>query len=108
MTSLFSKLSNIVYNSCPGALFTEDVLDYETSPLLEIRVRATDSLSGATADTLVTVVLTDANDCVPTFLESVYNVSLLESTAPGTLIARIEAFDNDTGDYFILICCVYV
>ncbi|XP_054259787.1 fat-like cadherin-related tumor suppressor homolog [Macrosteles quadrilineatus] len=80
-----------------GALFTEDVLDYETSPLLEIRVRATDSLSGATADTLVTVVLTDVNDCVPTFLESVYNVSLLESIAPGTLIGRIEAFDNDTG-----------
>ncbi|XP_054259782.1 fat-like cadherin-related tumor suppressor homolog [Macrosteles quadrilineatus] len=80
-----------------GALFTEDVLDYETSPLLEIRVRATDSLSGATADTLVTVVLTDVNDCVPTFLESVYNVSLLESTTTGTLIGRIDAFDNDTG-----------
>lgn len=81
----------------PGALFTEEELDYEAAPLLEVRVRATDSLSAATAQTLVTVVLTDVNDCAPTFPQPVYNISLLESTAPGSFIARVEAYDNDTG-----------
>lgn len=81
-----------------GALFTADSLDYEMAALLEVTVRATDSVTGEMSEALVSVVLTDVNDNAPRFTQKSYNISLLESAAVGTFIALIKAEDNDTGE----------
>lgn len=83
-----------------GALFTADSLDYEITALLEVTVRATDSVTGEMSEALVSVVLTDVNDNAPRFTQMSYNISLLESAAVGTFIALIKAEDNDTGESF--------
>ncbi|KAG8326599.1 hypothetical protein J6590_037152 [Homalodisca vitripennis] len=86
-----------------GALFTEERLDYETAPLLEATVRATDSQTGESrggseiAEVVVTVLLTDVNDNPPRFPQTHYNITLSESTPVGARIGVIQADDIDTG-----------
>lgn len=80
-----------------GALFTEEALDYELSPVLEGKIEATDSLSGETSLAKVTVVLTDVNDIVPAFSQLSFDLAVLESSPVGSPVAVIQAKDNDTG-----------
>lgn len=80
-----------------GALFTEEVLDYEANPELEIGVRAMDGMTGHTATVRVRVVVTDVNDLVPTFPQSSYHLTVAENTAAGHLVAVLRAQDNETG-----------
>ena len=45
----------------------------------------------------VSLSISDVNDNPPVFDEAVYNVSLLETTALGTMIERVLATDLDIG-----------
>ncbi|XP_062852523.1 protocadherin beta-18-like [Trichomycterus rosablanca] len=47
----------------------------------------------------IRVTVLDANDNIPVFTESVYRASVKENTAPGTLIIKISATDEDQGLY---------
>nr|XP_020655034.1 protocadherin alpha-2-like isoform X4 [Pogona vitticeps] len=79
-------------------LVLKKTLDREDTSFHLLLVTATDGgqpqLTG-TVQLMITVV--DANDNRPVFNQSVYEVSLPESSANGTLVAKLEATDLDEG-----------
>lgn len=78
-------------------MYIVEELDYETQQEYALTVRATDSISGVYAEVLVSVMLSDINDCAPEFSMDIYNVSVSEAAQFGSLIIKLIAKDNDTG-----------
>lgn len=93
---------------CLGVLHVVDELDYETTQQYALTVRATDSISGVFAEVLVSVLVTDVNDCPPEFPVDAYNVSVSEAAPFGSLVLKVTAKDNDTGDYSFECGCTYI
>jgi protocadherin Fat 1/2/3 len=75
-----------------------DELDYEQKQNYELILRATDSISGVSADVPVSVVVKDVNDCPPEIEQDSYNITVSESKTFGTQILKVVAKDNDTGN----------
>nr|XP_035971610.1 cadherin-related family member 2 isoform X2 [Halichoerus grypus] len=75
------------------------LVDYERQTVMLVQVVATDSGSGNASVALVTIHLRDINDHRPTFPHSLYNLSVWEHRADGTVVTNnIHAFDPDTGE----------
>lgn len=74
-----------------------DELDFETVPNYSLAVRATDSISGVSAEVPVSILVQDVNDCPPEIEQDNYHVSVSESALFGSAILKIVASDNDTG-----------
>ena len=75
------------------------LVDYEIKTVMLVQVVATDSVSGNSSVALVTIHLRDINDHSPTFLHSLYNLSVPEHSANGFVVTdSIHAFDPDTGE----------
>lgn len=51
-----------------------------------------------TGSLLVNVSVQDANDNVPHFERELYEVTVVENTAPGTVVIEVKATDKDTGE----------
>lgn len=83
--------------SCTGAIYVVDELDYENKQSYELVIRATDSVSGVSAEVPVSVLVQDVNDCPPEIEHDSYNVTVSEGSQFGTAILRVQAHDNDTG-----------
>lgn len=81
-------------------MYAVDNLDYEQVQHYTLTVRATDSVSGVSAEVLVSIMVTDVNDCAPEFFQDSYNISISESASFGSFILRVTATDNDTGNTF--------
>ncbi|XP_063375219.1 fat-like cadherin-related tumor suppressor homolog [Cydia amplana] len=81
----------------PCSLVPALPLDYEQTRELELVVRATDGVTGASADALVTLHIIDVNDCPPELSQDLYDVEVSEAAAVGTTIITFHARDNDTG-----------
>ncbi|EQB78205.1 protocadherin 24 [Camelus ferus] len=96
---------------------TPSLVDYEKQAVMLVQVVATDSVSGNSSvfpcpqvvatDSVsrnssvawVTIHLRDVNDHRPTFPHSLYNLSVLEHSANGTVVTNsIHAVDPDTGE----------
>lgn len=82
---------------CLGAIYVVDDLDYERKQHYELVIRATDSVSGVSAEVPVSVLVQDVNDCLPIFEMDSYNVTVSEGASFGTAILKVVAHDNDTG-----------
>jgi Cadherin domain len=82
-----------------GAIYVVDELDYEQKQNYELVLRATDSISGVSADVPVSVQVKDVNDCPPEIELDSYNITVSESKAFGTQILKVVAKDNDTGEW---------
>ena len=80
-----------------GAIYVVDELDYEHKQNYELVIRATDSVSGVSAEVPVSVLVQDVNDCPPEIEHDSYNISVSEGSPFGTAILRVQAKDNDTG-----------
>jgi protocadherin Fat 1/2/3 len=74
-------------------------LDYEQEQNYELVIRATDGVSGVSAEVPVSVNVQDVNDCPPEISQDSYNVTVSESAPFGTPILKVVAKDNDTGTY---------
>lgn len=74
-----------------------DELDYERTQNYELTIRATDSVSGVSAEVPVSVLVQDVNDCIPEFEFDSYNESVSEGVQFGTAILKVVAKDQDTG-----------
>lgn len=74
-----------------------DELDFERKQHYELVIRATDSVSGVSAEVPVSVLVQDVNDCLPEFGLDSYNVTVPEGASFGTAILKVFAHDNDTG-----------
>jgi hypothetical protein len=82
-----------------GAVKTKGILDYETTPVVEFRVRVSDSGSPPlSADTvaLVRVHVEDVNDTPPHFSSLYYNTTLHLPTYRGVAVAQVNATDPDS------------
>lgn len=80
-----------------GAIYVVDELDYERKQNYELVIRATDSVSGVSAEVPVSVLLQDVNDCPPEIEHDSYNITVSEGSPFGTAILKVIAKDNDTG-----------
>lgn len=74
-----------------------DELDYEQRQSYELLIRATDSVSGVSAEVPVSVLVQDVNDCPPEIEQDSYNITVSERAQFGTAILKVQAKDNDTG-----------
>ena len=79
-------------NAATGAITTTAALDYEAQNSYALVLRAT-SVAGLTADTTVTVGVTDVNEA-PTSL-AVSNVTLAEGLPAGTLVGTASGIDPE-------------
>ncbi|XP_072368882.1 protocadherin-10-like [Scyliorhinus torazame] len=71
-------------------------LDRETTPLYNITIMARDRGSPPlTTSKIVMVTVSDANDNVPRFTQSSYNVFVMENNSPGASIFAVTASDPD-------------
>nr|XP_010944511.1 cadherin-related family member 2 [Camelus bactrianus]XP_045366028.1 cadherin-related family member 2 [Camelus bactrianus] len=78
---------------------TPSLVDYEKQAVMLVQVVATDSGSRNSSVAWVTIHLRDVNDHRPTFPHSLYNLSVLEHSANGTVVTNsIHAVDPDTGE----------
>ncbi|XP_058065437.1 fat-like cadherin-related tumor suppressor homolog [Anopheles bellator] len=81
----------------PCAIYVVDELDYERRQSYELLIRATDSVSGVSAEVPVSVLVQDVNDCPPEIEQDSYNITVSERAPFGTAILKVQAKDNDTG-----------
>lgn len=72
-------------------------MDFERKQHYELVIRATDSVSGVSAEVPVSVLVQDVNDCLPEFEVDSYNVTVSEGASFGTAILKVVAHDNDAG-----------
>ncbi|XP_062835387.1 protocadherin alpha-5-like [Anolis carolinensis] len=73
-------------------------LDREVSPEHHLLLSAIDNGEPALTGTILLVIsVIDVNDNAPSFNQSVYKVELLENSAIGTLVIKLEASDIDDG-----------
>ncbi|XP_044276059.1 cadherin-related family member 1 [Varanus komodoensis] len=89
-----SKHYFVVDENYGNVTLTEE-LDREREDEIEVIVSISDGLS--TVAEKVRILVTDANDESPEFINTPYIVQVLESTPSGSSIFKIEAVDRDTG-----------
>ena len=80
-----------------GVIFVNEGLDYEQRAMHQLTLRATDKLSSGYSEAIVFIILLDANDNAPQFLNDSYYATVLESIPVGSNIIKVEAEDIDTG-----------
>ncbi|XP_073463897.1 protocadherin Fat 1 isoform X4 [Aquarana catesbeiana] len=86
---------NINFNT--GVINVYAPLDFESHPAYKLRVRATDSVSGAHAEVFVDVIVEDVNDNSPRFKQTTYSATLSEASVIGTSVVQVKATDADSG-----------
>ncbi|TRY86763.1 hypothetical protein DNTS_008300 [Danionella cerebrum] len=77
-------------------------LDYETIRSYSFSLYANESLAEHVGYARVFIDLINENDNRPIFSQSLYNISLSESTEPGTRLLQIKATDNDIGTFGVV------
>ncbi|XP_054282044.1 fat-like cadherin-related tumor suppressor homolog [Macrosteles quadrilineatus] len=80
-----------------GELQVYTSLDREKFHTYHLQVRATDSVTGSSSDTLVVLEVTDINDNPPVFLEERYSTRVPEDAPEGTIVLGVVAMDLDAG-----------
>ncbi|XP_063314156.1 protocadherin Fat 1 isoform X2 [Pelobates fuscus] len=85
---------NINFNT--GVIHVFAPLDFESHPAYKLRIRATDSLTGAHAEVFVDIILEDVNDNPPVFREKTYAATLSEASIIGTSVVQVYALDADS------------
>ncbi|XP_069123032.1 cadherin-23-like isoform X3 [Argopecten irradians] len=88
-----------ISDSSAGQILLKKKLDRETADTLEFKVVAIDngSPSPMSSTATVTVTVIDINDNAPVFLPHVNVLRVPEDASNGTIIAKINAYDGDTG-----------
>ncbi|XP_067852115.1 protocadherin-10-like [Heptranchias perlo] len=77
-------------------LVTSDILDRETTALYNLSISAWDAGSPSlSTKKYIVISVSDRNDNVPLFTQSLYNVYLMENNTPGSSIFSVTALDPD-------------
>ncbi|KAI6653482.1 Protocadherin Fat 4-like [Oopsacas minuta] len=85
--------TNAFYLSEHGVLLVSDIVDYETIPSYSLTVQCSDGLNSVYSSVQVRII--NINEYTPTFNQSNYNISLLESLTFGSIIFTVTAVDRD-------------
>jgi hypothetical protein len=87
-----------VIDPVTGEISLSDSLDYETAQQFSFRVQASDTGSPSmTAIAQATVLVEDANDNAPRFINAPYSVTLNENSSVPLDILTVSAADGDSG-----------
>ncbi|XP_060070203.1 cadherin-related tumor suppressor-like [Ylistrum balloti] len=78
-----------------GVVTLADRLDRETRDVYDLTLNASDGIN--ISQSIVTIIVTDVNDDIPSFNSALYTFDLPEDMAPHTTIGRVDATDNDLG-----------
>ncbi|XP_038652451.1 cadherin-6-like [Scyliorhinus canicula] len=76
-------------------------MDREAKEQYQVLIQAKDmggQMGGLSGTTSVNITLTDVNDNPPRFPQSVYQMSVKESSREGAAVGRIKAYDADIGE----------
>ncbi|XP_078514848.1 protocadherin-16 [Lissotriton helveticus] len=79
-----------------GHITLMEPLDYEDRSWYTLTIRSSDSRHETEAN--LTIIVEDVNDNPPEFTQELYQVTLLEHTAPGTPVLTVTATDRDSGE----------
>ena len=99
---VFTVLNSItefsVFSS--GQIVVNEILDYEKIDRFFLNVRVSDQGNPKLSnDTIVTIIIQDANDNAPKFEEDHYYFDVKESEAISYFVGSVFASDKDTGSY---------
>ena len=83
-------------NPATGVVTLADALDYESTSVYYLTIRASDS-NGGVATTSLNVTVVDQNDS-PQFLSTPYTVNIGENLPVGTTVIKVVASDQDPSD----------
>ena len=83
-------------NPTTGVVTLADALDYESTSVYYLTIRASDS-NGGVATTSLNVTVVDQNDS-PQFLSTSYTVNIGENLPVGTTVIKVVASDQDPSD----------
>ena len=83
-------------NPTTGVVTLADALDYESTSVYYLTIRASDS-NGGVATTSLNVTVVDQNDS-PQFLSTPYTVNIGENLPVGTTVIKVVASDQDPSD----------
>uniref|UniRef100_A0A672QV40 Protocadherin Fat 3-like n=1 Tax=Sinocyclocheilus grahami TaxID=75366 RepID=A0A672QV40_SINGR len=85
-------------DSSSGWISTLKGLDHEQNPAHSLTVWAFDlgDPASQSSSTTITIAVSDSNDNIPQFLQPRYYGSVLESDAPGEVVAVLNTRDNDS------------
>uniref|UniRef100_A0A914XVL9 Cadherin domain-containing protein n=1 Tax=Panagrolaimus superbus TaxID=310955 RepID=A0A914XVL9_9BILA len=88
----------IKINSISGVISTQKLLDREKLSFIRLNVIATDKgVPQMSSQALIEITVTDVNDNVPEFEQKFYNITVFENVTIPSIIAKIIAFDADSG-----------
>ncbi|KAJ1073664.1 hypothetical protein K5549_006902 [Capra hircus] len=80
-----------------GTIRTQKPLDHEAQPVVVLTVQAQLGSSPACSSTEVNITVIDVNDNPPVFPKASDEVTVSQSTLPGTALYRARAEDRDSG-----------
>ena len=84
-----------------GEVVVSDTLDFERETSYQLQILATDPATGRSATTTAVIGVLDVNDNAPVF-NPVFPVALPDNTPTGSVVARLEATDADSGTNAVL------
>ena len=87
------KGTNAFRISSDGILLVSDQLDFETTSFYSLAVQCSDGRD--TAYSVAQITVTNVNEYTPTFNQTRYTVSVLESLRFGSIILSVSAVDGD-------------
>ncbi|ETN72465.1 cadherin domain protein [Necator americanus] len=94
--SLDPKEERFIIDRYTGIVHLATSLDFETVEEINVDVKVTDG--NFTAATSFVVVVMDVNDNAPEFQQRFVDIKIPQSTGADEVIARLVAFDRDSGD----------
>ena len=81
-----------------GVLSTTSPLDHESIARHELTIMVRDQgLTSQQSLARVVVIVRDANDHAPEFVDATFTGSVFETAAPGSSVAKVTAIDRDHG-----------
>lgn len=101
--SLLTDTDVFVIHPVTGVLYVNNPPDREQNELFEVRIRASDrrddkhSVTALYSESVVQIHITDLNDNTPKFVKELLTVKVKEDMPVGSVIAVLEAVDEDLG-----------
>lgn len=80
-----------------GVLTVKNPLDYESESMHVLRVRASDSVTGAFSEASIEIEVEDVNDNAPVFSKQTYSQVITEGLPVGSSVIQLSASDRDSG-----------
>ncbi|XP_078087168.1 cadherin-related family member 2 [Mustelus asterias] len=95
LTYSMTGVDSTFFNLNENIVIVARKLDREIKPMLRVTLGVSDGSNDATLHQ--TIILEDANDNAPVFLNGRYTVSVYENETEGATLFTVEAVDNDQG-----------